>query len=78
MDSLAKILDKSSWQEPEVIEKIKQYVSDTFHDTVGVSVGPSTIVITTKSASLAGALRLHTPQLQILIATDKKIVLRIS
>jgi len=67
MDSLASILRQSGHQEPEVVAKIKAYVADTFQAAVSVSVKPSAIIISAPSAALINALRLHTPQLQILL-----------
>ncbi len=79
MDSLSSILKQSDWQEPEVIAKIKDYVTATFQATVNVSVKPTTIIISAPSAALINALRLRTPDLQKIIKDDgnKRLIFRI-
>ena len=78
MDSISSILNQSNRQEPDVIINIKRYVKKTFNSRVRVSVHPTSVVITTDSASLASALRMHITELSGLIDKNKKIVLRIS
>jgi hypothetical protein len=79
MDSLASILKQSDRQEPEVVAKIKAYVADTFQSTVSVSVKPTAIIIAASSAALINSLRLHTPELQNIIASEnpKRLIFRI-
>jgi hypothetical protein len=79
MDSLASILGQSDWQEPEVIAKIKAYVSDTFQASVNVGINRSSIIISAPSASLVNALRLHTTELKKIIGSEpnKRLIFRI-
>jgi hypothetical protein len=78
MDSLQDILASRTPQEPPEIWLIRQYVRETFGETVHVGVSRSAITIHVPSASLAGALRLRTPQLKELCQTDKRLVFRIN
>ena len=61
---------------PEVIE-IKAYVQRHFKSDVGISVQERMIVISTRSAALAGSLRPHLHRLAKQLDTEKKLVIRI-
>jgi len=77
MDSLNDILGRKDFEEPPEATAIKTYVNERFHTTVGVSVKPDSIIITAKSAALAGTLRMHTHELSTTIQTDKRLIFRI-
>jgi ribosomal protein L31E len=77
MDSLNAILHDKDFEVPPEIAAIKAYVQRHFQSEVNVKLGPQVIVISTKSASLAGSLRMHLRQLQAAAATDKRLILRI-
>jgi len=79
MDSLASILKQSDWQEPEVIARIKAYVSETFQASVNVGINRSSIIISAPSASLINTLRLHTTELKNIIGPEpnKRLIFRI-
>jgi hypothetical protein len=77
MDSLNDILSRKDFEEPPESMAIKTYVRERFHTTVGVSVKPDTIIITARSAALAGTLRLHSHELTTTTQTDKRLVFRI-
>ncbi len=77
-EPLGSLLDKSKFAEPPEIKLIKEYIRNNLQSEVAVNIGPRQIVINVKSASLAGALRMHLHQLKKLCETDKKLVIRIS
>ena len=77
MDSLNNILKRKDFDEPPESIAIKTYVRERFHTSVGVSVKPNVIIITAKSAALAGTLRLHSQELITTIQTDRRLVFRI-
>jgi len=78
MSSIADILAKKQYDEPTEVQIIKEFVRETYKSNVSVTVQPMQIVITTKSAALAGTLRMQIHMLKQLCDTDKKLVLRIS
>jgi hypothetical protein len=78
MDSLNNILIHKDFDVPPEIAAIKAYVQRHFQSDVGVKLGPNAIVISTKSAALAGSLRMHLRQIQAAAETDKRLILRIS
>jgi hypothetical protein len=78
MDSLNNILLGKDFDTPPEIAAIKAYIQRHFQSDVTVKLSPNAIVISTKSAALAGSLRMHLRQLQAVAETDKKLVLRIS
>jgi len=61
---------------PEVAE-IKAYVDRHFKSDVNITVQERAIVITTRSAALAGSLRPHLYKLKEQLKTDKKLIIRI-
>jgi ribosomal protein L31E len=78
MDSLNNILLHKDFDEPPEIAAIKAYVQRHFQSDVSVKITPQAIVINTRSAALAGTLRMHLRQIQTAADTEKRLVLRIS
>lgn len=79
MDNLQDILAKRFTGEPPEIRIIKDYIREKFDEQVGVAVQTREIIITVRSASLAGALRAHLRDiLEQCNITDKRLILRIS
>lgn len=84
MDNLADILARRQPQEPPEIRVIKQYVSQTLQEKVGVTVRERDIVVSVRSSALAGALRVHAHRISGLIANElpegspvKRLVFRV-
>jgi hypothetical protein len=77
MDSLFNIMGKKDFGVPSEITEIKAYVARHFNAEVGVAVQEKMIVITTRSASLAGALRPHLYKLAKQLDTTKRLIIRI-
>lgn len=75
--ALSDILADRFEEEPEEILIIKSYVLDNFEQTVAVAIRDQQLVITARSAALAGALRPHLYKLKKLCGTDKKLTIRI-
>lgn len=67
MDSIADLLAKRQPQEPPEIRAIKNYIKESFNETVGVTLREKDIVITVRSSALAGALRMHVPRINNLL-----------
>lgn len=76
-ESLADILNRKANHEPPEIAAIKELVFKRFKAHVGVTVAKDKIVINAANAALAGALRLHVFELQNILGTKKKLVIRI-
>lgn len=62
---------------PPEVSEIKAYVQRHFKVDVGITVQERMIVITTRSAALAGSLRPHLYKLAKQLKTEKKLVIRI-
>ncbi len=77
MDNLRSILGNKSFEPPDEIAIIKEYVEAKFKSQVDITMHPRTIVISAKTSSLAGTLRLHLHELTELCKTDKKLIIRI-
>ncbi len=77
MDNLSDILLRKDFDVPPEVAIITRYVDEHFHVPVTVRVQEKVIVVTGKSSSLIGSLRMHVHQLQKACQTDKKIVLRV-
>jgi hypothetical protein len=77
MDSINSILLNKNFDEPPEITAIKAYVERRFKSEVSVKIGPNAIIISTRSAALAGTLRMYIRDLQEASGTDKKLILRI-
>lgn len=77
MHSMFDIMGNKDFGVPTEITEIKAYVRRYFNVDVGVSISERTIIITTRSAALAGSLRPHLFKLKEILKTDKKLVIRI-
>ena len=77
MDNLSDILLRKDFDVPPEVAIIQRYTLEHFHVSVSVKVQEKVIVITGKSSSLIGSLRMHIRQIQKACQTDKKIVLRV-
>jgi len=78
MDNLQDLLNRRAPQEPPEIQIIKDFVREKFDESVSVSIQDRQIIVTVRSASLAGALRSYTVEiLAKCSAPDKRLVLRI-
>ncbi|MEO5627503.1 MAG: hypothetical protein ABIQ89_01285 [Candidatus Saccharimonadales bacterium] len=75
--ALSDILADRFEEEPEEIVIIKSYVLDNLDQTVAVAIRDQQLIITTRSAAVAGALRPHLFKLKKLCGTDKRLVIRI-
>ena len=76
-DSLADIFGQQRFEEPPEIGIIKDFISEKFQSTAGVTVQTHQIVIGVSSAGLAGTLRMYLHELQELCQTEKRLVIRI-
>lgn len=77
-DSIAELLGKRSYDEPEEVTIIKQFVRDRYNAAAGVTLQERQIIITVKGAALAGTLRMHLHELKSMCQTEKRLVIRIS
>ena len=75
--ALSDILADRFDEEPVEIKAIKSYVHDNFGQSVAIAVRDNQLIITTKSAALAGALRPHLYKLQKLCSNNKRLLIRI-
>lgn len=76
-DAIGDLLPKRRFEEPPEVQIIKNFVMDKFQQPVGVTVQTTQILIQVKSASLAGALRMHLHELKQLCGTDKRLAITI-
>ncbi|MFA5004275.1 MAG: hypothetical protein WC498_03315 [Candidatus Saccharimonadales bacterium] len=74
---LRDILAKKDFDIPPEAQAIKDFVKRHYDAEVSVTMQPHMIVVSVKSAALAGSLRMNLPKLQEAAATDKRIMLRI-
>lgn len=77
MQSLSDIMGNKDFGVPPEVIEIKAYVERHFKVDVGITVQERVIVITTRSAALAGSLRPHLYKLAKQLKTEKKLVIRI-
>lgn len=77
MQRLSDIMGNRDFGVPAEVTEIKAYVQRFFSVDVAVTVQERAIVITTRSAALAGSLRPHLHKLQKILNTDKKVIIRI-
>jgi len=77
-ESLFDILLRRDDTEPPEIAAIKKFVKHRFNSEVSVAVRKNRIVITVKSAALAGSLRMHMYELQKLVKAGSKISIQIA
>lgn len=76
-DSFADILAKRTIDEPPEIKIIQEYVMSKYQVKPKVTISQRQIVISVKSAALAGALRPELLQIQAACQTEKRLVIRI-
>jgi hypothetical protein len=77
-DSIGDLLGKREFEEPPEVRLIKDFVRKRFDVDVTVALQQHQIIIGVKSSALAGALRMHLHELQELIASKKRLVIRIT
>ncbi len=77
MQSLFDIMGNKDFGVPAEITEIKAYTKRHFNVDVGVTISERTIIISTRSAALAGSLRPHLFKLKEQLKTDKKLIIRI-
>jgi len=77
MQSLFDVLGNKDFDLPPEVVEIKAYVDRHFKSEVGVIMQERAIIITTRSAALAGSLRPHLHKLAKQLKTDKKLIIRI-
>lgn len=77
MQSLFDILGSKDYDVPPEVIEIKTYVKRHFNSDVTITIQTNVIVITAKSASLAGSLRPHLHKLTKQLKTEKKLIIRI-
>jgi len=76
-ESLAELLSQHRRSEPEEIKQIKDYVKKKYNKPVNVKVNNEQIRIETDNSALAGELRLQSYNIQNLIGTSKKLIIKI-
>lgn len=77
MDDLSDILSRKDFDVPPEVRAIKEYVRRYYDTDVSVAMQTHAIIVSARSASLIGTLRLNLPKLQAAANTDKRIILRI-
>ncbi len=75
--SIADILSTRSFDEPDEIGIIKQFVLEHYDHQPGIKITDQAIIITVSSAALAGALRPRLHELIALSKTKKRLAIRI-
>lgn len=75
--ALADLLADRFDEEPDEIKLIKSYVQDNFDQAVAVAIRDQQLIITTRTAALAGALRPHLQTIKQFCGTNKHLILRI-
>ena len=76
-ESLNELLSRHRRSEPTEIKQIKEFVKQIYNKPVNVKLGSDNIKIETSNSALAGELRLQSYNIQQLIGTSKKIIIRI-
>jgi hypothetical protein len=77
MQSLSDIMGNKDFGVPPEVIEIKAYVERHFKTAVGVTIQEHAIIITVRSAALAGSLRMHLYKLAKQLKTEKKLIIRI-
>lgn len=77
-DSIKDLLTRRDFEQPDEIQRIKDFVKAKFDEEPAVKITPSSIIISVSNASLAGALRIHLHNLGKDLEIDKKLLIRIS
>ncbi len=76
-ESLAELLGRHRRSEPDEIKQIKTFVKSKYNHKVSVKLNNEQIRIETNNSALAGELRLQSNNIQRLINTSKKIIIKI-
>lgn len=76
-DSIGDLLIKRDFEEPPEVRLIKDFIRKRFDVDVSVSIQQHQIIIGVAGSALAGALRMHLHELQRLVASEKRLVIRI-
>lgn len=76
-ESLKDILLRRDDKEPPEIAVIKDFIQKRFKSPSQVTVNKGQIIITVQGAALAGSLRLHIFELQNLVDSPKKLLIRL-
>jgi hypothetical protein len=76
-ESIGDLLSRHRRSEPKEVKQIKDYVLKRFNKPVNVKITAEAIRIETDNSALAGELRLQTYNIQNLLNTDKRLVIRI-
>ena len=77
MQSLSDIMGNKDFGVPAEVVEIKAYVERHFKSSVTVAIQEHNIIITTRSAALAGSLRPHLHKMSKALKIDKKLLIRI-
>ena len=77
-ESLHNILLRRDDTEPPEIASIKEFINRRFKSDAAVSLRKNRIIISVKSAALAGTLRMHMYELQKLVKKGVKISIHIT
>jgi hypothetical protein len=78
MDSIKDLLTRKDFEQPDEIQRIKDFVMSKFGEEPRVRITKDSIIISVSNASLAGALRMHLHHLAKDLETEKRLLLRIS
>lgn len=76
-ESLQDIIKKRTNREPPEIATVKLFVKDRFAVAPSVSVSKDSITILVPNSAVAGSLRMVLLELAEVLATDKKLIIRI-
>lgn len=77
MQSLFDIMGNKDFGVPPEVAEIKSYVQRHFKSDVAITIQDRAIIITTRSAALAGSLRPHMYKLKEQLKTEKRLIIRI-
>lgn len=78
MDTISNILQRKDFDTPPEIAAVKQYVRAEFGAEVEVLLrGDKEMLISSRSAALAGSLRLHGPRIQKAARTERRLIFRV-
>lgn len=77
-ESLKSILMRRDSGEPEESGAIKQFILERFNSPCKVIVSKNQIVIVVNSSALAGTIRMHILEINKLIKSKRKLIIRIS
>jgi hypothetical protein len=77
-DSIKNILDKRSYEQPDEITYIKNFVLAKFGEEPKVRITKQSVIINVSNASLAGALRVHLYKIERELKLKKSLRIIIS